>query len=326
MFEPEIFDLPSSALWSLTQALVTPTLGFLFLYLLRLPLAGLFFLPKDTKYTPPAWVLPLFAHGSTFALVAIASTNVFLNRWHEQELGDAIKPEMFLVRELNTNGKQLTNVAIVLKSYDGFSNFGIFANGYHVFSSDRDCVTSFQCTAAGAEAETEARKFKKLRASGGSVYEFNKTNSLPHKTALNHYLTPDQNYLDVISENAGTGSCELSIEVVVESENNKMERYLLSIHSDQSDVETKHQGPLIAEEDFHSGGPKYGETVERYKTPALERRNVVCEKIRISMRLTIEQALKLSSDTDFASNFLSRQKAYVCETIGKPYDDCKGKP
>src|SRR5262245_46836363 len=33
MFAPEIFGLSSSALWGLAQSLVTPTLGFLFLYL-----------------------------------------------------------------------------------------------------------------------------------------------------------------------------------------------------------------------------------------------------------------------------------------------------
>jgi hypothetical protein len=325
VFEPEIFGLSSSALWGLTQALVTPTLGFLFLYLMRLPIAKLPFLQAEVDYKPPTWVLPTFAHCSTFALVTIASTNLFLTRWYERELAEDIKPELFLVRELDTRDKVLVKVAVVLTSYDGLSAFKMVANGYHLFSSNRDCVATFQCTPTADQAERSAAEFKRLRVSGGSVYELNKTNSLPHEITLNHYLASGQNYLDVISENSGTGGCELTVEINFTTAANKREHYLLSIlpHRDPDQgEEPKQQGPLLASEVFHAGG-SHGDVIRRYKTPTLERRNAVCERIRISMKLTEAQGQALSNSTDFRSHLLSRQKAYICETIGKPIPGCE---
>jgi len=328
MFEPELFGLSSPALWSLAQSLVTPTLGFLFLYLMRLPLAELSFLPK-TQYTPPVWVVPFFAHGSTFVLVALLSANLFLNWSYERERADGIKPELFLVRELDTSGQHLVKVAVVVKSYDGLSGFRVLANGYDVFSSGRNCVTSFQCTATAAKAENDAREFIMRRLSGGSVFELNKTDSLPKEIAVNHYLASGQNYLDVVSENSGTGLCELSVEIDLAAEAGQYERYLLEIHpyrDPRGDEEPKHRGPLLKQEVFYSGGTGSGSTVPRYKTSAIERRNSVCEKIRISLNLTEPQARALSSDADFAAYFVSRQKEYVCETIGKPIPGCRSGP
>jgi hypothetical protein len=329
MFEPEIFGLASPALWSLTQALVTPTLGFLFLYLMRLPLPEFSFLPRKTEYTPPAWVLPIFAHGSIFALVAIVSTNVILNNVHARALADDVKSDLFLVRDVYTDGKRLTKVAIVLKSYDGLSGFKIFANGYHIFSSDRNCVAAFQCTQIADKAEREMEEFKRRRVSGGSLYELNKTNTFPLEIPLNNYLAVGQNYLEVISENSGTGGCGLSAEIVLTTEQNQHERYLLKILPHPASPERKQpnrRSDLISEEEFYTGGPISGETIERDKTPTPDKRNVVCERIRIPVKLTEEQGQKLSTEAEFESHFRSRQKAYVCETIGKPLSDCGPRP
>src|SRR5262245_6111818 len=313
MFEPEIFGLSSSMLWSLAQALVAPALGFLFLYLMRLPLSELSILPIKTEYTPPRWVLPVFAHGLSFLLVAIVSTNLFLNRLHERELADELAPDLFLVRDFDMKSRRPTKVAAVLESYDGLSGLKIFANGYHVFGSNRDCVASFQCTSDAAKADEDMKKFIAHRDRGGAVYELNKTNSLPYEVVLNHYLTGGENYLDVISENSGTGSCELSVAIVLTSERDQQERYLVSIHpyrAPDGGQEPKRRRPLAGQEVFYSGGPADGHMIERYKTPTLERRNVVCERIRISVKLSEEQARTLSNDADFESHYLSRQKAY----------------
>jgi hypothetical protein len=320
MFAPEIFGFPSSALWSLMQALLTPALGFAFLYLMGLPFLEFSFLPK-TQYTPPRWVVPLFAHGLIFALVLLLSTNVFLNRTHEQNLANAISPEFFLVRELDVEGKRLAKVALLLTNYDGFSRFKIFANSYHVFSSDRDCVASFQCTSNVEKARNEAEEFNKNRLSGGSLYELNLTNSLPQELVLTHYLARERNYIDIVSENAGTGDCELSMELVLATHENLQERYGIEILPQRNPVEAQEparRGPLLSRERFYSGGPKFGDTIDRYKTPTLERRNVVCETIRISMKLSAGQAQDLSGDAAFESYFLTWQKDFVCATLGKP--------
>jgi hypothetical protein len=82
----------------------------------------------------------------------------------------------------------------------------------------------------------------------------------------------------------------------------------------------------MPQETFYSGGAKSADAIARYNTPIVERRNVVCESIRIALRLTAAQADGLSTDGDFASYFLARQKAYVCETIGKPLPRCGSRP
>lgn len=71
-----------------------------------LPFLEFSFLPK-TQYTPPRWMVSLFAHRLIFALVLLLSTNVFLNRTDEQKLAKAISPEFFLVREFDVEGKRL---------------------------------------------------------------------------------------------------------------------------------------------------------------------------------------------------------------------------
>jgi hypothetical protein len=79
--------------------------------------------------------------------------------------------------------------------------------------------------------------------------------------------------------------------------------------------EPNDRGPLATEEVFYSAGPADGDVVKRYNTPTLERRNVVCERIRISTTLSEAQVQSLSNDEAFRSHFMSRQKAYVCETM-----------
>jgi hypothetical protein len=326
VFEPEILGFASSTLWSLTQALITPTLGFLFLYLMGLPLTKLFFLPDKVEYSPPKWVLPLFTHGSLFIFVAIVSTNVFLNRVHEGDLTAAVSSQLMLTRELETSGSQPTKVVVIVNRYDRFSHFALFANGYHVFSSDRDCVTTFQCTSDAGKAKKDADELKEHRKKGGSLYEMNVTNSLPHKLILNHYLARGRNYIDIISENSGTGLCELSLAFHLMQEQGEELPYFLDIvplRNAPGAADPKSTSPLDKHEIFHSGGSASGDTIARYGTPTFERRNTVCERIRIAMNLTEDQAARLSSYDDFKEFFLARQKAYVCETIGEPIADCK---
>ena len=325
MFEAEIFRLSSSTLWSFSQTLITPTLGFLFLYLLRLPLSELYFLPKKTEYQPPAWVLPLFAHVSTFLLVACASATLFLERMHQRALAHAVEPELFLTRHIDLAGKQPAKVSAVVRSYDGLSTLKLLANGYHAFGTDRDCMASFQCTPDHAKASRDAEAFRVLRKSGGSLYEFNRTNSLPHEILLNHYLSGGQNYVDVISANSGSGWCEATIDITIETAQGQRNSHEIRIHPHRApngNVATVKQSALPQQEMFYSGGPARGHRIANYNTSAIERQNVVCERIRIVLPLTDQQAQQLSRQLDFESHFLARQKAFVCETVGKPIPGC----
>jgi hypothetical protein len=68
-FAPEIFGVSSEKLFAISASLVTPALGFLFLWLLRLPLNKLPGIEAPAEWKPPRWALPLFALVSTAAVV-----------------------------------------------------------------------------------------------------------------------------------------------------------------------------------------------------------------------------------------------------------------
>jgi hypothetical protein len=191
-----------------------------------------------------------------------------------------------------------------------------------VFSSDRECVATFQCKPRDdAPAMQDAYVFRTLRLTGGSLSDLSRRNSLDDEIVLNHYLTAGQNYLDLISENGGTGGCALSAQLILSMERAE-ERYQLHIAPYKGE-EPQRRSRLRAEETLYAGGPVgSGDVVPRYNTSQIERRNVVCERIRISLKLDELQAQELSRYADFASHFMTIHKAYICQTIGKPIPHC----
>ena len=79
---------------------------------------------------------------------------------------------------------------------------------------------------------------------------------------------------------------------------------------------------LQQDEHFYAGAQNATDMqVEPYKTSAHERRNVVCERIRIVLPLTEQQAAALSPASDFGAYFKALQADYICATIGKLPDD-----
>src|SRR5258706_6936126 len=82
MFDAEIFGITSSQFLQFALTLIGPTVGFVFLYLLSLPLNKLPFVEAIAGYKPPGWLLPTFALGSLYLLVTSFSIAVILWR-HE---------------------------------------------------------------------------------------------------------------------------------------------------------------------------------------------------------------------------------------------------
>lgn len=322
MFEPEILGWPSSSWASLAQALLTPALGFLFLYLMRLPLTKLAWVPDDAKYRPPRWVLPLFAQGSVFAIVAAFSAYLFASYLNEPDLSPEIKSELFQTRDL-ASADPLSDVTVSLNAYDGFSHFRVFVNGYDVFSTTRDCVATFQCKPKGDEKATaEAIAFKSRVTGRGSAYDLARSNPLGEEISLRHYLVTGQNHVDLVSENSGTGGCELTAEFALKVAQQQPKRHVIRIFGHEG-PEPPRAGALMADEHFYSRGTFSEEDlVGRYKTSKYERRGVVCERIRVVLTLTEPQATALSAYRDFASHFKALQMDYVCATIGSAIDQC----
>jgi hypothetical protein len=327
MFEPEILGLSASTLTGFVQSLITPALGFAFLYLMQLQLPKLPHLPDGVVYKPPLWVLPLFAHGSMFAVAGLASAAFFLGVLRDTQQSPAVGAELFLHRDLETKDPSLADVTFALASYDGFSDFRVLVNGYQVFGSYRDCVTSFQCKPKDdAKAREELAAFKELRLSGGSIYDTTRLNPLGERVSLKHHLAAGRNHIEIISTNSGTGGCEATAEIALHMPSRQPKAHLLRI--------LPHAGPrpppkrdLTADEAFHAvDNASEPGLVEPYKTLKKERRNAVCERIRIVMHLERSQAATLSDDTAFAAHFNDLQAAYVCATIGKPMAQCEVKP
>ncbi|MGZ8395816.1 MAG: hypothetical protein ACXWVB_04025 [Rhodoplanes sp.] len=320
MFEPDIFGWPASSFLSLSQTLLTPALGFAFLYLMRLPLTKFSWVPGDASYVPSRWVVPLFAQGAVFAMVSAFSVYLFANYFRAPDLSAEIGSEFFLRRELAI-ADPASDVTVALMKYDGFSHFRVFVNGYHVFSTTRDCVASFQCKPEGEEkASKEAIAFNALTTGRGSVYYLSRANPLGEEISLRHYLVAGQNHIDLLSENSATGGCELTAAVAVRSAQ-QTRPHALRVFSHRG-AEPLPFG-LLQDEHFYAGGtpPDVG-SVERYKTSKHERRGAVCERVRIVLTLTEAQAAALSTDLDFAGHFKALQAEYICATIGSAVERC----
>jgi hypothetical protein len=315
VFDPEILGWPSLSWASFAQSMLTPALGFVFLYLMGLELTKLSWVPGDAKYKPPRWVLPLFAQGSVFAIVAAFSGYLFANYLKEPDLAAEVKPELFLTREL-TPAEPLSDVTVSLRAYDGFSHFRVFVNGYHVFSTTRDCVATFQCKPQGDEvAVREIAAFYMNTSGRGSVYDLGRMNRLGEQISLKHYLVAGRNHIDVISENAATGGCELTAEVALKTAQPQPKAHVLHIRNLHGGSNPAPVGQLQPEETFLArAGSSLGKSHER--------RGAVCERIRVALTLTEAQAATLSSEQDFAWHLLMLQRDYVCATIGSAIPKC----
>ena len=134
MFEPEALGLSGPQFQQFAAALVTPALGFLFLYLLGLPLKKMPFFEVIEDYKPPAWVLPLFALGSLLALSSLASAAFFLNYFQSNsDIGSFLAAFFYVYRiETPANKDQIEQAYFTLNDYDGYSNFRILVNGYEL--------------------------------------------------------------------------------------------------------------------------------------------------------------------------------------------------
>ena len=133
-FDSTIFGVGVTELRSFCAAMLTPTLGFVFLYLLGKPLKKLPILEIDSDYQPPRWVLPIFALGSACLISGAFSGSVFLN-----VLKSRPSNEIFLHQYQKdvdftkaTISQSISSASLELDRYDGASTFQFFVNGYRL--------------------------------------------------------------------------------------------------------------------------------------------------------------------------------------------------
>ena len=127
--------------------ILLPTLGFVFLYLLGRPLTKLPLIEADPDYAPPRWVLLVFAIGALFATSLSLSIGFFLTRFTAAPSDVEFLQSYQKVRplEIQNAHEPLKAADLVISDYDGYSNFYVYVNGYHLFSSEVNCLMIYQC-------------------------------------------------------------------------------------------------------------------------------------------------------------------------------------
>ena len=78
MASPQLFGLGQNWYFEAARAMLIPTLGFCFLCLLDLPLKSLPILNVE-DYSPPRWLVPVFALGSLFLLALVGAVFVSMH-------------------------------------------------------------------------------------------------------------------------------------------------------------------------------------------------------------------------------------------------------
>ncbi|WP_050630110.1 hypothetical protein [Bradyrhizobium viridifuturi] len=329
MFEPELFGLGSAQYQQAVVSLVTPVLGFLFLYALGLPLKRIPFIDAIEGYSPPTWLLPLFALGSTFILSLCLSISTLLNLLHaypdEGEFAQGFAKERRF-EQLDNLGS-LQSAGIELRDFDGLSNFEILVNGYRVLGSASDCLLSYQCRPGDSVAA--AREFEAvqdLHLRDKSFHHIHSLNSLPHSVDILPYVASGDNFIDVISGNSGVGDCRLVVAISL-AFLEATPSYKVIISPEQGD-DTVQQQAAETISTFFAGGPlvKANEEppkfIKPYGTLWTEGTNRLCERIRIRFKL----AQELISRQMRERILFARHRAALCEVLNNERPYCQREP
>src|SRR3954454_19544012 len=131
-FDSTIIGVSSTELRSFCTAMLTPMLGFLFLYLLGRPLKKIPIIDVDSDYKPPRWVLPAFALGSTFMVSVAFSCSIFLITLKSRPSAEVFLQQYERSFDL-TNSKlsqPMSSATLQLEDYVGASTLHFFVNGY----------------------------------------------------------------------------------------------------------------------------------------------------------------------------------------------------
>ncbi len=290
LFEPELFGLTADQYRGFAGILVTPLLGFVFLYFMGLPLAKLPLIGNDIKYAPPRWVLPFFAIGSLF-IATLASSIGFTLSWYTAEPNASGFVGSFQkVIELPVPPGALTQARLTISDFDQLSNFRVFVNNYRVFGSSADCLMRYQCRPIGdADARSDYLSAVHLEAAGHSVHAIYSLNSLPHIESIGEFLVRGQNNIDVHIENSGVSDCSVQLGIQFTFADGTVLQP--SLHVDgavgASGVQTLPDGqPLYV---FHASAstPKQRKAqIEPYGTYASNPSYRLCERIRFAMSLS----------------------------------------
>jgi hypothetical protein len=324
VFEPELFGLKASDYQQFATGLVTPALGFLFLYLLALPLRKLPFLSVDIKYRPPSWVLPLFAIGSMFALSLALSLAGFLNYFRAHPSVEAFKQSFLKERHvaIPVHSGRLREAAMTLSAYDGFSNFRIIVNGYRMLGSSSDCRFTYQCKPPSPSAAADFKAVQDAKLTDRSILHIHRMYTLPFKIDIIGFLVNGPNFIDVLSDNSGLGDCRLETALTLRFDAVALEQRINVLGEvGTSGIETAAANTTHT---FYAGGnPGVQEdgTIEPYGTKTANGSYRVCERVRLLVDLSKSRVAQ--TEAEWRSWMAERHRAAICEARNYQREYCR---
>jgi hypothetical protein len=289
LFEPELFGLAASQYRYFASLILLPTVGFVFLYLLGRPLTKLPLIEADPDYSPPRWVLPVFAVGALFAASLSLSIGFFLTQFAATPFDTEFLQSYQKIRTLalSDTHEPLKSADLVISDYDGYSNFYIYVNGYHLFSSEVNCMMVYQCN-SGLGGSSDLALIDSLNIRDPSLRHIHQLYPLPHTEAVLGFLIAGGNYIDIFSGNSGKGDCRLSFSLIL-TFNSFTAVYEGHITSDVGNSTVSHIDPHHTVEVFDSGGTTFAlsnnNIIDPYLTMAADPSYRLCERIRITLEL-----------------------------------------
>ena len=332
MFDPQLFGLSAEDYLRAAQTLFAPMIGFLFLYLLQLPLKTIPFISAATDYKPPKWLLPIFALGTSFSFVLFLSTGITLQSRSEQAPVDTFIGSFRRTRNIdvkNEPNNELKAIKFALDYYDGRSDFRIFVNGYRIFGSSSNCMLKFQCRDKGdAQAIAAEQEFQQIDLDANSFLHIFERYELPHFEDISNFLLEGGNSIDIHAANAGAGACDLSMRLIFALADGTSREYRTAIKW-QSGPQPLSNGPLLTNEIFFAGGPPASPDVgdeailiDPYRTPKVRIQYRLCERIHIQLSLTSDAVHSLQKEHPWEQWARDRVTQMKCKLEDGPKASC----
>ncbi|WP_143750511.1 MULTISPECIES: hypothetical protein [unclassified Mesorhizobium] len=193
-----LFYLPIEDWQRLASLCFSPAVGIGAIYLFGVDLATLPFMPAEIPYRPPVQFVRAAALFLSFLFTLSLSAWLTL-RLYAGPLPDveAFKHQFF--RDLSTEEakwlQQANNIGvnggqISLVRYDGYSDVRVFVNNVRIFGTHADCVFYRQCG----------------------------PNSLPYRFSFTT-KPGSENHIEIFVDNSGVSSCNVSIDVELNTAN-----------------------------------------------------------------------------------------------------------
>jgi hypothetical protein len=299
MFDPQLFGFLSIDYFRFAQTLLVPTLGFMFLYFLRLPLRKLPIISDATDYAPPPWLLPMFALGSLFLFCLSLSIGLFLVTERARAPIDDFVASYHRIRDvewLSNADDPLTAVDISVDQFQIVSDVRIFVNGYRIFGSSSNCMAWFQCKPAGdPEAKMEYSSLWNAKPKGASILHVGQMFELPHVEPIKYFLTPGLNMIDIGLSNSGLETCSLHTSLIFRSSKSPDRQYTLDFSSNSGP-----DAPVRA---------KLSDTETFYPISSTPSSFHVCGRVRIQLTFTPEIVQSLYTPESWQRWAIDRDKS-----------------